>query len=804
MRFLFLNIFICLSLLSFEILGVGKAMAAGNMITLNVADYGANGSDQLDDTKQIQTVLDMAKNYDESTIIVPDGVYLTTTSLKINSNTHLMLSDHAVIKRNGVFGPMLRNKTGGPGYTGNQNIVIEGGTWDGNGEHLSGNLIYDNLEFGHSTNIIVKNTNVINDYGAHAIEFVGVQNGQVLNSKISGYYHGENYLKKEAIQLDITHSSTVSFPFGYYDDTPCKDITIQGNTIENYSRGIGSHTTVKGVYPQDITIQNNSFKNLTDEAIDALDYKDLSILNNTFESVGSGVEFTTVTANTGGNYSPNDTSKPINILDQFTIKIIGNKITKAHKIPNRQVGNGIILSGTHDHLIKDVTIQNNTISDSDQDGIHFDYTSNAVVTGNTVERSKEYGIAVQHHSTNNTVDSNTFTENRNHGISIFSYSNSAITKNVISNNMGSGISITSYSSNNKVDKNRITNNRNYGVAINDSSNQNVISNNSITHSKYGIGVNSRSNYNLINNNSVTHSGSNGIRLYGTALAPVQSNTISNNPIDTSSSDGIRLEHASSTGISGNTIAHSIGNGLSIYNHSTAKVINNKIYTNKAIGISISSYSNSSLLQKNTLKDSGTNGISIGSSSSSNTVESNSISNSGKYGLGIYSGSIKNRLENNTITKSLKGIQLVGTRSKQLKSNTITKNTIKLSKMDGIYLAYASGNKISANTITSSGGSGISINYYSQKNSVNQNKLDNSKKEGIFVYDHSSASITKNLVSHSTDNGLYISLFSTKSSVSENKITYSKKYGISLSKHSSSNTIVHNTIVGSKKGKMLIA
>ncbi|WEG12191.1 right-handed parallel beta-helix repeat-containing protein [Pullulanibacillus sp. KACC 23026] len=599
MRLKVVNIMMGFLLLLVGGLGMEK-VSASESVNLTVLDFGANGSDSVDDTANLQAALDAAQKYRSTTITVPDGTYLISKALKIHSNTHLILSSHAVIKRNAVFGPMLRNERGGPGYTGDHDIVIEGGTWDGNGQALSGKHTFDNLEFGHASNVTVKNTNVLNDYGAHAIEFVGVQNGQVLNSTINGYFHDDNFAKKEAIQLDITHNGTVSYPFGYYDDTPCRNITIQGNTIENYSRGVGSHTTVKGVYPQYITIQNNSFKNLTDEAVDALKFKDLSILNNTFENVGTGIYFITVPSNPKANYSPDNPIVPIYTDNHYAINITGNRFDSVHKIPGRVGGKGIVFLGTSESSIEDVSIENNTIHHADGDGIYLAYTSQTVIKGNNVQSSKEYGLAIHHYSNDVKVDSNTITNNHSHGISVYANANASITNNIIRDNLGSGISISTHSSSNEVDSNKIGNNGNYGIVLYRWSNLNTISHNVITQSKYGIGVNSGSNQNQLKNNTIMGSQSHGVKLYGSSSNPVKSNVISGNTISNSGQDGLYLVHANGTEVSRNKVTGANLNGISVTNHSTAKLIKNKISKSKGHGIKISSSSKSFVGRNNSV------------------------------------------------------------------------------------------------------------------------------------------------------------------------------------------------------------
>ena len=85
----------------------------------------------MDDTSKIQTLLD-GENKD---IFLHDGIYEISDTLIIHSNTRLRLSHNAVIRlRDHAACYMLQNDLCGTKKF-NQNITIEGGTWDGNNEN---------------------------------------------------------------------------------------------------------------------------------------------------------------------------------------------------------------------------------------------------------------------------------------------------------------------------------------------------------------------------------------------------------------------------------------------------------------------------------------------------------------------------------------------------------------------------------------------------------------------------------------------------------------------------------------------
>ena len=91
----------------------------------------------------------------------------------------------------------------------------------------------------------------------------------------------ENGKKMEALQLDIP-CSTTTFKDFYLDGTILKKVEITGCNFENVPRGIGTHSMLIGAYHDGIKINNNTFKNIFEEAVICLGYKNCEINNNTF------------------------------------------------------------------------------------------------------------------------------------------------------------------------------------------------------------------------------------------------------------------------------------------------------------------------------------------------------------------------------------------------------------------------------------------------------------------------------------------------------------------------------------------
>lgn len=264
-----------------------KGFADDKKIKVNVVDLGADGSDLIDDTHSIQRALDTEHQAQRLEVRIPDGVYLLSKSLKISSNTKLILSKGTILKRNASYSPMIINKTkGAAGYSGNRNISIEGGTWEGNYDQFPTTFCI--MLFGHMENLTIKNTKLLHDFNSHLLELNAVKNANIVDNYFDGYKGKE---KKEALQLDLAKNKGVFPPFGQYDNTPCEDILITHNTFINQSRGIGSHSYSDGVFHKKIKIENNKFINIKDEGIKLLNYNDVIIRNNLFDHVHTGIEF---------------------------------------------------------------------------------------------------------------------------------------------------------------------------------------------------------------------------------------------------------------------------------------------------------------------------------------------------------------------------------------------------------------------------------------------------------------------------------------------------------------------------------
>ena len=102
-------------------------------LTVDVKQRGAIGDGVTDDTASIQSAL----NGGQRTVIIPAGIYKISAALKLDSQTTIQADAQAIIRLadkagNDVGLFLLTNRDF---TTGNTDITIEGGIWDGNNEH---------------------------------------------------------------------------------------------------------------------------------------------------------------------------------------------------------------------------------------------------------------------------------------------------------------------------------------------------------------------------------------------------------------------------------------------------------------------------------------------------------------------------------------------------------------------------------------------------------------------------------------------------------------------------------------------
>lgn len=154
-------------------------------MTVNVkSNYGAYGDGMHDDTGAIQNALDDCRKTG-GTIIVPDGVYLISSCLIIYSNETLILNENATIKRNSDVKYMLAVYTEWTfgRYNGTHNVVVKGGTWDGN-ENINEKITIFNT--CHSKNIVFEGCKFTNGNRWHYIEINSSKDVTVKNCVFDG------------------------------------------------------------------------------------------------------------------------------------------------------------------------------------------------------------------------------------------------------------------------------------------------------------------------------------------------------------------------------------------------------------------------------------------------------------------------------------------------------------------------------------------------------------------------------------------------------------------------------------------
>lgn len=222
----------------------------------NVKSKGAYGDGQTDDTTALQNALN-----EKGVVYVPNGTYLISSSLKIYSNTHLIMDKNAVILRNSnnvkclIYSYWEATTTA---YNGQHDITIEGGTLDLGTGYSQGGC---GLGFQHCQNLTIRDVTIKHqNSGYHCIDCGGSKNVRIENCLFTDCI--TNNYAAEMVQIDATISST-SFPIinypsdsACYDNTPCTNVEICGCKFytNNYSPAIGNHSLGNHTY---INIHDN-------------------------------------------------------------------------------------------------------------------------------------------------------------------------------------------------------------------------------------------------------------------------------------------------------------------------------------------------------------------------------------------------------------------------------------------------------------------------------------------------------------------------------------------------------------------
>lgn len=253
--------------------------------------------------------LDKMRKKGGGTLTVKKGTYKITNAIYVPSNVTIIFEDGVVFKKINKTGKAnfkasgsmwqlcphnkYKKKSSIGKYNGTKNVkFIAQGKVTFDMQNLDGICIV----VAHNKNIEISGITFKGMNGNHYLEINGSKNvkvtdctfGKAKKSTSSKYY------MKEAINIDLADKETFGLPIVWVkqDKTPCKNITIENNVFDGTTRGVGTHkysqnSKGENVYHTNIKINNNTFKNIYDNGVFVLNWKDTVITNNTFSNIGN-------------------------------------------------------------------------------------------------------------------------------------------------------------------------------------------------------------------------------------------------------------------------------------------------------------------------------------------------------------------------------------------------------------------------------------------------------------------------------------------------------------------------------------
>lgn len=255
----------------------------------------------------LRTYLEKLEKAGGGTLTLKKGTYKISNTLYVSSNITIKFQNgvkliklnktgKAKFKPAGSMFQIVPNKLSKTEkqigeYNGSQNVKFIG----------SGNVTIDlksikdakAIMAAHCENIEISQIRFCHMNTGHFLEVDATRNITIQNCSFQGVTANTKYTK-EAINLDTPDDITngLHLPWSISDKTPNVDVTIKNCKFSDLNRGIGTHnysqleengTFVPSCQHENIVIENNSFTNMKNTGVFMMNWKNVTLNNNTFK-----------------------------------------------------------------------------------------------------------------------------------------------------------------------------------------------------------------------------------------------------------------------------------------------------------------------------------------------------------------------------------------------------------------------------------------------------------------------------------------------------------------------------------------
>lgn len=254
-------------------------------IPLNVKEFGAAGDGVTDDAAAINLALSGGDKH----VYFPAGTYVYKSYLRVYANTRITMHPDCVLRDEsaststsfGFVNGEDGNSTYATGYTGDGNIVIEGGQMDG-AYRVGISEPCCPLALGHGKNILVQGVRFRNNYQSHFIEMNACQDVTIRKCEFDTLTP-DGASDREMINVD--RANATGFPlFGSYDDTPVDNLLVEDCVFSNGQQAIGTHQSPTNPHTN-IRFINNKLRNMSHRGVRSLKWDNSIVSWNSIDSV---------------------------------------------------------------------------------------------------------------------------------------------------------------------------------------------------------------------------------------------------------------------------------------------------------------------------------------------------------------------------------------------------------------------------------------------------------------------------------------------------------------------------------------